>query len=230
MYILYIHKIEKECMHVEVIDRKKPWCWEMLHWLDMHLVHNNNNNNNMNIVQWRSEIRLNFGSRLIYSLIFVHCIFWIWFLIDFQWIAWLRVFVCVCAVMLLQTHKYLLLSSNRLNGSGNNGVDLAGPFILMVMNGFLLFFISLNSLFISYCAFGLGTFTWCLTTGTFTWCPTTGTFTWCATTGTCTGTDIGTCTGTGTCIFTGTLTPFCLTKVAGIWFTVAATVSFRDVR
>lgn len=108
--------------------------------------------------------------------------------------------------------QYLLSSSNRLNGSGN--IDaFAGAFIVIVMNGFLLFFISLKSLFISYVVVAFWTFIGCDMTGTCT--------------GTCTGTLTGTCTGIGT--FTGTA-GFGFTNDVGIWLTDVATVSFRDVK
>lgn len=99
---------------------------------------------------------------------------------------------CLAAEILT---KYLLLSSNRLNGSGNIDV-LAGPFIFIDMNGFLLFFISLKSLFISYCvAAVLGTFIGRATTGTWT----------------------GSCTGICTCMGKFTFTAgFGFTKDAGI--------------
>lgn len=108
-------------MHKWLIE--KAIVTEMLHWLDtMHLVHNKN----MKIVQKVKFFCISIQGR--YSLLF----FFI------QKIA--------LYVLYLNTLKYLLFSSNKLNGSRNNDDDddddFVGVFIVNFINGFLLFFIS----------------------------------------------------------------------------------------
>lgn len=180
----------------------------------------------------KSEILVHFNLGSIFYCFVRLCFFSIHFCFavfpfDCCWaclFALCSVWPCAIVYVLCTASKHIntyLFSSNRLNGSGNND-DLTGAFIVIVINGFLLFFISLNNLFIS-CALA----TWVgLAFGTFAG-PTTGT-TGIGTGCSCTGCICTGCTG---CICT-TWAGRALTNVFGIWFpvfTVADTVSFRGV-
>lgn len=148
--------------------------------------------------------------------------------------------VCVCVPMHvpcamdkhIQKKNTYLSSSNKLNGSGNIDVGFDGVFIDIVMNGFLLFFMSVNNLFNSWgvCGFAMLIGCWAKCTGCTDCTGCTGCTGCTCCTGTSACTCIGICTGTGTWMGTFKLaTGRVLTNVFGIWLIVADTVSFRGV-